>query len=45
MIQFSVAILDAVADWLAQPPIFYLFSLVCFTAIVSIFLKLIDNLR
>lgn len=45
MIQFSVAILNAVADWLAEPPIFYLFALVCFMAIITIFLKLTDNLR
>lgn len=29
MVAFSVAMLQAVADFLATPPVFYLFGLIC----------------
>lgn len=45
MIEFSTAILNAICAFLMEPPIFYLFSLVCFGVVVSIVLKLFDNLR
>lgn len=41
MITFSVAMLQAVTDFLIAPPMFYLFSLVCFAAIVKIVRDLI----
>lgn len=41
MITFSIAMLQAVCDFLITPPIFYLFSLVCFAAIVKIVRDLI----
>lgn len=36
MITFSIAVLDAVIDFLSTPPIFYLFCLVCFVPIIAI---------
>jgi low affinity Fe/Cu permease len=36
MVSFSLAMLQAVADFLATPPIFYLFCLVCFVPIIKI---------
>ena len=36
MITFSMAILDAVVDFLMTPPVFYLFCLVCFVPIIAI---------
>lgn len=33
MIEFSIAILDAVCEFLITPPIFYLFGLICFVMI------------
>ena len=36
MITFCTAILDAVCDFLITPPIFYLFSLVCFAVVIAI---------
>lgn len=41
MITFCTAILDAICDFLITPPVFYLFSLVCFSVIIAIILKLI----
>lgn len=41
MITFSIAMLQAVIDFLITPPIFYLFSLICFAAIVKIVRDLI----
>lgn len=35
MIDFCSAILDAICAFLGTPPIFYLFALVCFAAIIS----------
>lgn len=37
MIAFSVAMLNALADFFATPPVFYLFALVCFCFIVKAF--------
>lgn len=37
MIEFSVALLGAVADFLATEPIFYLFTIFCLLAIVKVF--------
>ena len=45
MIEFCTAILNAICVFLMEPPIFYLFSLVCFAVIVSIIMKLFDNLK
>lgn len=36
MIEFCTAILNAICDFLMEPPIFYLFSLICFAVIVGI---------
>ena len=33
MIEFSIAILGAICDFLATPPIFYLFGLICFVLV------------
>lgn len=33
MIDFSVAVLTAVCDFLMTPPVFYLFGLVCFVLV------------
>lgn len=33
MLDFSVAILNAVCDFLATPPVFYVFGLICFTLV------------
>lgn len=30
MVNFSVALLAALADFLGTPPVFYLFSIICF---------------
>ena len=30
MLDFSVALLGAICDFLATPPVFYLFGLICF---------------
>ena len=43
MIEFSIAILNAVVDFVSTPPIFYLFCLVCFIPIVVIVKTLIRN--
>jgi len=40
MIDFSLAMLDGLAGFLAAEPIFYLFGLVCFCFIVKIFMQL-----
>lgn len=37
MIEFSVALLNAVADFLASEPMFYLFTIVCLIGIVKVF--------
>lgn len=37
MIAFSVALLNAVADFLATEPIFYLFCIFCLMGIVKVF--------
>lgn len=44
MIAFCTAMLNAVCDFLITPPIFYLFSLVCFAAVVGILRSLLKNL-
>lgn len=33
MLDFSTAILEAVCDFLATPPVFYVFSLICFVLV------------
>lgn len=33
MLTFSISLLNAVAEWLMEPPIFYLFGLVCFVLV------------
>lgn len=40
MIEFSLAMMNGVADFLAAEPIFYLFGMVCFCFIVKIFMQL-----
>ena len=37
MVDFSIAMLTAIADFLATPPIFYIFGLICFCFIVKAF--------
>lgn len=41
MVDFSVAMLTALADFLQSDPIFYLFSLICFCFIVKAFKNLV----
>lgn len=43
MQEFSVFILGAIADFLATPPVFYLFGLICFCFIVKAFKILISG--
>lgn len=43
MIAFCNAILDSIVVFLATPPVFYLFGLICFTAIIGIVLKLLRS--
>lgn len=45
MIAFCTAMLNAVCDFLITPPIFYLFSLVCFASVVGIVRSLLKNLH
>ena len=33
MLNFSVAILEAVCDFLMTPPVFYVFGLICFVLV------------
>lgn len=33
MVDFSVAILNGVCDFLATPPVFYVFGLICFVLV------------
>lgn len=40
MIAFSQAMLVAVVDFLGTPPVFYLFSLICFIPVIVIVKKL-----
>ena len=37
MINYSVALLGAIADFLATEPIIYLFGIICLAAVVKIF--------
>lgn len=37
MIEFSIALLGAVADFLAADPVFYLFSIFCLLAVIKVF--------
>ena len=41
MISYSVALLGAVADFLAAEPIIYLFAIVCLIGIVKVFRQLL----
>ncbi len=43
MVDFCTAILGAICDFLIEPPIFYLFSLICFAVVVSIVRSLLRN--
>ena len=43
MIEFCTAILGAICDFLIEPPIFYLSSLICFAVVVSIVWSLLRN--
>lgn len=43
MIEFSIAMLNAVVDFVSTPPVFYLFCLVCFIPVIVIFKTLIRN--
>lgn len=43
MIEFCTAILGAICDFLIEPPIFYLFGLICFAVVVSIVRGLLRN--
>lgn len=43
MIAFCTAILNSVVQFLATPPVFYLFGLICFTAIIGIVMKLLRS--
>ena len=43
MIDFSVAILNAMVTFLETPPIFYLFSLICFCFIAKFFKILVER--
>ncbi len=43
MIDFCTAILGAICDFLMEPPIFYLFSLICFAVIIGIVRSLLRN--
>lgn len=43
MIEFCTAILAAICDFLIEPPIFYLFSLICFAVVMSIVRSLLRN--
>ena len=45
MIAFCTAMLNAVCDFLATPPVFYLFSLICFAVVVNIVRGLLRNSR
>lgn len=41
MVTFCTAMLHAVAEFLATPPIFYLFCLICFVPVIQIVKSLI----
>lgn len=43
MIDFSVAMLTALSDFLLSEPVFYLFGLVCFLFIVKAFKILVSK--
>ena len=43
IVEFCTAILGAICDFLMEPPIFYLFSLICFAVVVSIVRSLLRN--
>jgi hypothetical protein len=43
MIAFCTAILNSVVTFVSTPPVFWLFSLICFSVIVGIVLKLINH--
>lgn len=45
MIAFCTAILNAICDFLITPPVFYLFSLVCFAVVIGIVRSLLKNLH
>ena len=41
MISYSVALLGAVADFLAAEPIIYLFAIVCLIGVIKVFRQLL----
>lgn len=41
MLDFSTAMLEAIAEFLGTPPIFYLFGLIVLAFVVSIIMKII----
>lgn len=43
MVDFSIAILRAISDWLFTPPIFYLFALLLFVPVIKIVVTLIRS--
>lgn len=43
MIDFSATMLNAIADFLATPPVFYLFGLVCFCFIAKFIIILVGR--
>lgn len=43
MVDFSTLMLDSVANFLGTPPIFYLFSLVCFLFIAKLIMILVGR--
>lgn len=45
MINFSIALLEAVSDWLSTPPILYLFALALFAFVFKIVLMLLGKYR
>lgn len=43
MIDYSVAILNAIVTFIETPPIFYIFSLICFCFIAKFFKILVER--
>lgn len=43
MIDYSVEILNAIATFINTPPIFYIFSLICFCFIAKFFKILVER--
>ena len=43
MIDFSIAILNAIVEFIETPPVFYLFGLICFCFIAKFFKILVER--